>query len=67
MHRLYAPFAFDGRIIAAKIGVKEFPDGTGNRLYTIEAIETEDPDGNKVGANRSDEADVTCPAGGQGR
>jgi len=41
MHRLYAPFHFGEDTLVAKISVKEYTDGTENRLYTIEAIDVE--------------------------
>ena len=46
MYRLLAPFMFGDRPLQAKISVKEFDDGTENRLYTIEAMEIENPEGN---------------------
>ncbi|MBR1870461.1 MAG: hypothetical protein IJ802_01380, partial [Kiritimatiellae bacterium] len=45
MHRLYAPFMFDGGVYVAKLSVKEYTDATDNRIYTVEAIETEASDG----------------------
>ena len=45
MHRLAVPFSLDGKNYVAKISVKEFNDGTSNRLYTIEALDIANPDG----------------------
>ncbi|MBR4901683.1 MAG: hypothetical protein IKZ46_12155, partial [Victivallales bacterium] len=45
MHRLYAPFLFDGQPLLVKISVKEFTSGESNKLYTIEAMDIEKPAG----------------------
>lgn len=45
MHRLYAPFFFEGQTLVAKISVKEFSNSEENRIYTVEAIDVEKPAG----------------------
>ena len=35
MHRLYAPFFFEGQTLVAKISVKEFSNSEENRIYTV--------------------------------
>ena len=45
MHRLYAPFLFDGQPLVVKISVKEFTSGESNKLYTIETMDIEKPAG----------------------
>lgn len=50
MHRLFAPFLFEGQTLVAKLSVKEFEREAegGNRLYTIEAMEIESAAGDLV-------------------
>ncbi len=55
MHRLYAPFIFGGNVLLAKISVKEFADGTSNRLYTIEAIDVEEMSAGNLATKQSEE------------
>jgi hypothetical protein len=42
VHRLYAPLEYSGKVIPAKITVKEMKSETeGKRIYSIEAIDAE--------------------------
>lgn len=51
MHRLYSVFCCEGEVFLAKLSVKEFEDADSNRLYSVESLKIENPDGNLESGN----------------
>lgn len=42
IHRFFSPMSFDGKPLKVKLTVKEYREGaTGNRIYTVEAMDVE--------------------------
>jgi hypothetical protein len=61
-HKIYAPFFFKGKTLVAKVTVQELSPKDGNRLYSVEALDIEKPEGNLAPANLAETSVAPTPA-----